>query len=181
MTQDADLIKMLNSNPEKGLEMLMNSYIGLVYTIVYNSLYNFASKEDIEECVSDIIYEVYKNKRNLNLEKGSIKSYICVMAKRRALDLLRKVNRIKNEANLESIDHNQINYGNEVINNELKNDLINAIKELGEPDNEIIIRKYYFGQSTKEISKILNIKENTIDKKVSRGLLKLKKFLGGIL
>ena len=52
---------------------------------------------------------------------------------------------------------------------------------LSEPDKEIFIRKYYLGQSTKIISKILGIKENTIDKKVSRGLLKLKNILKGVL
>jgi RNA polymerase sigma-70 factor (ECF subfamily) len=59
--------------------------------------------------------------------------------------------------------------------------IINEIKFLGEPDSEIFIRKYYFRQSTKYISKIMGIKENTIDKKVSRGLIKLKQTLGVVL
>ncbi|MCL2322162.1 MAG: sigma-70 family RNA polymerase sigma factor [Oscillospiraceae bacterium] len=175
MIQDVDLLKMLNDKPEKGLEMLMNNYIGLVYTIVVNSSYNFASKEDIEECVSDVIFDVYKNKLNLDLEKGSIKSYISVIAKRRAVDLLRKINKHNNIPLDDSIE-----LQGETVNDEVKSDLISGIKELGEPDSEIIIRKYYFGQSTKEISKILKIKENTIDKKVSRGFDKLKKILGGV-
>jgi len=59
--------------------------------------------------------------------------------------------------------------------------LINEIKALGEPDSEIIIRKYYFGQSTRLIARALKLKENTVDKKVSRGLQKLRQSLGGVL
>jgi RNA polymerase sigma-70 factor (ECF subfamily) len=51
---------------------------------------------------------------------------------------------------------------------------------LGEPDREIIIRKYYFGQKSKEIAGVLNLRENTVDKKISRGLKKLKILLGGV-
>jgi RNA polymerase sigma-70 factor, ECF subfamily len=52
---------------------------------------------------------------------------------------------------------------------------------MGEPDHEIFIRKFYLGQSSKEIAKATGIKENTIDKKVSRGLVRLRETLGGIL
>ncbi len=186
MFQDEELLKLLDKKPEKGLEMLMNSYNGLVYTIAYNNLYNFVSKEDIEECVSDIIYEIYKNRRNIDLTKGSIKSFISVISKRRSIDLLRKVNKKKNDISIEGMEYEDIRSENltiedKIVNNETKNYLINSIKSLGEPDSEIMIRKYYFGESTKEISKILKIKQNTIDKKVSRVLSKLKNFLEEVL
>ena len=57
--------------------------------------------------------------------------------------------------------------------------LLWALKELGEPDTQIFLRKYYLGQSTKEIAASLDIKENTIDKKVQRGLAKLRRLLEG--
>lgn len=68
-----------------------------------------------------------------------------------------------------------------VMNKENQNELIQVIKSLGEPDCEIFIRKYYFGQSTKSIANDLGMKENTIDKKVSRGHIKLRELLGGVL
>ena len=66
------------------------------------------------------------------------------------------------------------------MDKETRAQLIETIKKLGEPDSEIFIRKYYLGESTKEISKVLKIKGNTIDKRVSRGLGKLKKLLGEV-
>ena len=66
-----------------------------------------------------------------------------------------------------------------ILKKESNSELIEAIKSLGEPDSEIIIRKYYLHQSSKDISKDIGIKVNTIDKKVSRCIQKLKKILGG--
>ncbi|MEL7567505.1 MAG: antiterminator Q family protein [Dehalobacterium sp.] len=184
---DENLLILLKGNPEKGLEKLMNIYMGLVYTIVYGKLSSICSKEDIEECVSTVFYEVYQNKHNIDLEKGSIKAFLSVIAKRKAIDIYRKHEKIVNRV----VSMDDLSYG--IINaqstkretsdddGEIKAVLIDSIKALGKPDSEIFIRKYYLGQSTKIIAKILDIKENTIDKKVSRGLAKLKEALEGVL
>ena len=86
MTTDKDLLLLLQNNPERGLDKLINIYSGLIYTIVYSKLAN-SSTQDIEECVSDIIFELYKNRNYIDLQKGSIKAYISVIAKRRAMEL----------------------------------------------------------------------------------------------
>ena len=57
--------------------------------------------------------------------------------------------------------------------------LLQCIKELGEPDSHIFIMKYYLGHSTKMIAEKFDLKQNTVDKKVQRGLEKLKKALQG--
>ena len=57
--------------------------------------------------------------------------------------------------------------------------LLQCIAELGEPDSHIFMMKYYFGYSTKMIAEKFQLKENTVDKKVQRGLQKLKKALEG--
>lgn len=89
MIADKELIALLKKNPEKGLDKLINSYSGFVYTIVLSKLAN-SSKQDIEECVSDIIFELYKNRNCIDLQKGSIKAYLAVIAKRKAIDNYRK-------------------------------------------------------------------------------------------
>jgi len=187
LLSDNEIIKLLINSPERGLETLMNTFIGLVYTIVYSKISGICSKEDIEECTSDIFYEIYKNRSSINLEKGSIKAYLSVIAKRKAIDIFRKSSKgIGRNLSIDDMDYDSIAAENSdveklVVESESKAILIKAIKTLGEPDSEIIIRKYYFGQSTKLIAKSLKLKENTVDKKVSRGLNKLKQSLGGVL
>lgn len=184
MVSDEKLIHVLYNNPEKGLEILMKNYIGLVYTIVYNQLSNILSNEDIEECVSDIFFEIFKHKDRIDLNKGSIKGFLAVVSKRKAIDLYRKYkneNKIKVPIDTIDIANNCDDISTSISIEERNDILLKTIKSLGEPDSEIMIRKYYFRQSSKDISKILGIKANTIDKKASRCINKLKNILGGIL
>lgn len=184
MISDIELLKLLHSRPEAGLKVMMDNYMALIYTIIYNKLSGIYSKEDIEECVSDVFFEVFHYKSRIDLQKGSIKAFLAIIAKRKAIDMYRK-NKNNNHVPIDDVSQDLYSIVDDVADSillkESNSELINAIKSLGEPDSEIIIRKYYFYQSSKDISKNLGLKVNTIDKKVSRCMQKLKKVLGGIL
>lgn len=168
--------------PDKDIEELILSHTGLVYTIVYSKLHTSFSKEDIEECVSDVFLEALKKNKNLmNSEKGTVKSYLAIIAKRRAIDFYRRLAKTRANIPIDEVIEicDSTSTENRVIQKEDRKALLTEIKSLGEPDSEIFIRKFYFEQSGKEISVALNIKENTINKKVSRGIEKLKKILAG--
>ncbi|WP_160687975.1 sigma-70 family RNA polymerase sigma factor [Clostridium sp. C2-6-12] len=182
MISDIELLNILIHKPEAGLKKMMDDYMALVYTIIFNQLSNSYSKEDIEECVSDVFFEMFNNRNKIDLTKGSIKAFLAVIAKRKAIDMYRK-NKSKNHIPIEDVAESLFTPSDEVPDLILKKEsnsvLVEAIKSLGEPDSEIIIRKYYLHQSSKDISKDMEIKVNTIDKKVSRCMQKLKKILGG--
>ena len=184
MISDIELLKLLHSRPETGLKIMMDNYMALIYTIVFNKLSGIYSKEDIEECVSDVFFEAFHYRNRIDLEKGSIKAFLAIIAKRKAIDMYRKN---KNNSHIPIDDISQDLYSivddvaDSILLKESNSVLINAIKSLGEPDSEIIIRKFYLYQSSKDISKDIGLKVNTIDKKVSRCMQKLKKVLGGIL
>jgi RNA polymerase sigma-70 factor (ECF subfamily) len=84
---EKELCSLLIQNPEKGLEKIMDQYMAFVYTIVYGKLSSICNKQDIEECVSDIFYEIYRARNIIDLEKGSLKSYLAVLSKRTAIDV----------------------------------------------------------------------------------------------
>ena len=185
MLDDKEMCLLLIRDPQKGIERIMKQYMALVHTVIFGKLSGICNKQDIEECVSDVFYELYKNRNIINLEKGSLKSFLAVLSKRKAIDLYRKQRSNRFELSIDESGYDWPATDGDpekaVINNETSDLLIYRIRELGEPDSQIMIRKYYFGQSTKVISKVLGLKENTVDKKVSRSLVKLKKSLGGIL
>ena len=184
MISDIELLNLLNNKPEIGLKMMMDNYIALIYTIIFNKLSGMHSKEDIEECVSDVFFEVFHYKGRIDLQKGSIKAFLAVVAKRKAIDMYRK-NKNNHHVPIDDVSQGlyteEDDVANTILLKESKSELIDAIKSLGEPDSEIILRRYYLRQSSKDISKNIGLKVNTIDKKVSRGIQKLKKLLGGII
>ncbi len=91
---DEIILKKLRSNPEEGLISLMDTYMGLVYTIVKNKLCSVCRREDIEECVSTVFYDFYRQIETIDLNKGSVKSFLAVIAKRRSIDLYRQYNKV---------------------------------------------------------------------------------------
>lgn len=186
MISDFELLNTLKNNSDTGLELIMEIYSGLVYTIIYNQLKNQYSKEDIEECVSDVFIYIFNNIDKIDLEKGTLKGYLSIISKRKAIDLYRK-HSLKNnlqvpyEEYFDNIFHSSEDTFTSVSQKETNKLLIDAINSLGEPDKTIIIRKYFFLEKSKDISKIVGLKSNTIDKRVSRAMEKLNKLLGGVL
>jgi len=163
---------------------MMDNYMALIYTIIFNKLSGMYSREDIEECVSDVFFEVFRYKSRIDLQKGSIKAFLAVVAKRKAIDIYRK-NKNNNHVSIDDVLQGlytaEDDVAHTILLKESNSELIDVIKSLGEPDSEIILRRYYLRQSSKDISKNIGLKVNTIDKKVSRGIQKLKKLLGGII
>lgn len=184
MQREKEIYLQLQYEPLKGLESLLKDYTGLVYTIVSGRLSSYFKKEDIEETVSDIFYEVYEKRDMIDLEKGTIKSYLALIAKRRAIDIYRKKIKESNEVSLDQFDHTWLlsdeNIEEDLIKEEEKDKVLSAIYSLEDLDRQIVIRKYYLNQKSKEIGSALGLKENTINKRASRALVKLKETLGGI-
>ena len=60
---------------------------------------------------------------------------------------------------------------------EQKKKLLEAVKSLGSPDSEIIVRKYYMGESSKEIAEKLSLTVNAVDTRTSRALKKLRSII----
>jgi RNA polymerase sigma-70 factor (ECF subfamily) len=184
--KDFDLLEELNTNPNRAMEFIIEQYTGLVYSIINSKVSSVGTAEDVKECVSDVFMDFYRQAKGIDLANSSIKGYLAVIAKHKGIDLYRRLagtaNRSVNldETN-EQVTDNKFNPEQEVIQKEQRNVLIKAIESLGEPDRDIFIRKYFLGQRTKEIAEALYLRDNTVDKKISRGLKKLRILLGGVI
>ena len=64
-----------------------------------------------------------------------------------------------------------------VEDKEIHRALLNCIDLLGEPDSTIIIQKYFFMRSAKEISKYVSLTPEAVRARLSRALKKLRKEL----
>ena len=61
--------------------------------------------------------------------------------------------------------------------NTAENVVWDAVMSLGEPDNEIFVRYYVFGEKIREIAKATGVNPSTVKTKLSRGKRKLKEIL----
>lgn len=183
LMNDHTLVKLIKTKPNIGLSELLDRYAALIYSIVSARALGTATCEDIEECVSSVIFEIYKNVEKIDLKRGGFKAYVSVAARRSAIDLFWKSQ--KNRKKVIPID----DYAGDLVEDSLTEDivleaeekrqLIKAIFELGEPDSQILFRKYFYGQKSKEIAKDIGLTSAAVDMRAFRSLKKLRDKMGG--
>lgn len=180
--EDNDLLHLLKSEPETGVAQFLEQYASIIYSIVAGRTRGVASEEDIEECVSDIVFEIYQKANTIDLEKGSLQAWTSVVARNRAINLFKKKARERDRTGpAENLELQACTTDSEqsVINADERRRLLEAVKDLGEPDSIIIIRRFYFGQRSKEIAKDLDMTVSAVDTRLSRAITKLHSMWGG--
>ena len=67
--QEETILALLIDKPAEGIRILTAQYGGLVYSITWRRLQGCLRKEDIEECVSDIFFELYLQRQDRSVER----------------------------------------------------------------------------------------------------------------
>ena len=179
---DSELINLLRSNPDRGYEMIIDRYGNLVYAIVLNKLKNISSREDIEDCVSDIFVEIFRNTDKIDEGKGSLKSFISTVAKRTAIDEFRRLSKLYSRS-VSIDDENENSIISDITpeqTNEAKTEkriIWETIKNLGEPDSIILIQQFFYDKTAKEIGRLLSMTAAAVQKRSVRARERLKKEL----
>ena len=182
--EDKKLLRLLHKDPNAGMEQLLNQYTGLVYAVVKSKLDgSFYVSSDLEDCVADVFSKFYTELADYDPTMSSIKSYLCVIARNHAINIAKRRSleggiSLDDEASLLQVA-DDVMIDSELVDEELRREVIRAVEDLGEPDSSIIFRKYYYGESSKEIAKALGLSVSNVDTRAHRALNKLRKLFGG--
>lgn len=175
---DRELLLLISEDRVKGFSLLVDTYSALVYKIVSSIVLPVGTREDAEECVSDTFLAFYNNLDDVDPEKGSIKGYLALIAKRRAINLYHTLKRLQYAE--EALDEGTAaEAADEVAGFEIRQALVQAVKALGEPDSTIVTRKYILGETAREISTKVGLSPEAVQKRLERSMDKLKAMLGG--
>ncbi|MDD5900844.1 MAG: sigma-70 family RNA polymerase sigma factor [Lachnospiraceae bacterium] len=183
--QDDELLNILKTDADTGMSLLLKQYTGLVCSIVKHTLTGQAfCNADIEHCVADTFSEFYFDLDKYNKSAGSIRAWLCVIAKHNAYDRLRSS---KKETVALSLDAENVpepcsddfSLEDTLITKEFRKNLLREIKALGEPDSIILLRKYFLSESSKEIANRLNMTVSSVDTRTHRAIQKLRSIMGG--
>ena len=178
----SELRSLMKISPDSGHKAVFTEYYNYVYTIVFNKLRSSASKEDMEECVSDIFADLFMELNGGFEYVGDLTAYINTVAKNKAVDMYRSLSAKKNSRSKVSdaeIEHlpDDTDVAAMIESKENGRIVWRMIEKLGEPDSSIIILKYYYGLTSAEIGKKLSISAFTVRKRSERALKRLKKLL----
>ena len=183
--KDEALLKLLSESPDEAMAKLIEQYSGIVYSIVKSRIQDVCISTDIEDCVADVFSDFYIGINKYDHSCFDIKSFLCTLANNKATDVFRRRCKQSNDVSVDDGEtHIQLadgkNFENEIVWEETRKEIIDTVLGMEEPDRSIIVRKYYYGESAKQIGKRLGISEQTVNTRAHRAVKKLKEILGDI-
>ncbi|WP_027622950.1 sigma-70 family RNA polymerase sigma factor [Clostridium lundense] len=170
-----NFIHELKCKNEKALDYIYSKYVNLVYKVVLNVLNDVATKEDIEECVSDVFIAVWKNISKYNADVTPFNKWLIAVSKYKAIDYLRKFNKWEQTIELEeSISTSKDNIEDKIIQQGEMTTIYRTIMDMNKIDRNIFIKRYFLNENIVDIARHLNMSRNSIDSRLSRGRKTLK-------
>ncbi len=152
---------------------LIDQYTSYVTAIISGISKGALSSSDIEEVAADVFFKIWLNRDNIRCE--GIKAFIAQITRNASIDMLRKMKKefVPYDDDILQVTRNE--YPDELaIIRDQKQIMEESVKAFGEPEREIFIRFYYFGESIKTISKKLQMNASTTKTKLYRSRTKLK-------
>ena len=177
--RDEELLQRILNGEQDAFSYMIDAYSKLLWVVVGGILGRSATTQDIEECISDVYVQLWRNPKAFDPQKGSLKTFLAVIARSRALDVYRKLTKAKiielDEA-IQSTDDDLLDY---IIDQEMCQELYAAIRSLTEPNKEIMVRRYFFDEKPASIAKNIALPVKEVENRLYQSKRKLRKLLEG--
>lgn len=172
MEEDKKLYKKFLNGDKESFECIVDKYMEKIIYFIYG----FVKRIDVaEDLAQDVFVYILMNKEKYD-SKYSLKTYLFIIAKSRA------INYIKKESKISYIQDNEYIFTEEEIEDiifekEKSKKLKHAIGKLPEPQNQIIYLVDIEELSYEEICKIFDMSLSKVKTLIHRGRKKLKNIL----
>ena len=178
--KDSELLQLLRRDPVQGMQALSREYAGLLCAVARAKLPASAfGSADVEDVAADTLSDFYLHLDRYDPALSSIKTYLCVMARNRAADVLRRSHIIPLPLDDADGPDDSLDAADSAEEKDLRRRLLGEIKALGEPDSAILIRRYYLGQSAREIAAALGMTASNVATRSHRAIRRLKEIFKG--
>lgn len=179
--EDDLIIKRLQRQDMATYEEVIQTYSAYVSSIVYSRIGNSMTKEDLEEVVSDVFFSLWQQRKKLNVNQGTVKNYLGILARNMAINKLReKTSDLPFSEEVEiAIEETPESLA---IENDLMKYLKGEVNRLNSLEREIFFEYHFDGKTVERIAKDHQMNINTVKAKLARSRKKLRKliFEGGV-
>ena len=180
---DEMLMARIQASDADALGLLHDRYAGMIKGLIMKVLYNDAEADDL---LQEIFMEVWNRAASYSVEKGKALGWMITLARRRAIDRLRKrdtycraTDRLAEET--KNRPHDWVSHVEEdLAQSEMREHLQRVLETLPVAQRQAIELAYYKGMSQREIALHTGIPLGTIKTRLELGLKKLSEALVGL-
>ena len=139
---DERTITAIKNRNEAAINEVITKYSKLLWAVAGAVLNNMGSTQDVEECVADTFIYLWEHPDKYDPQRGKLKTWLSIVARTQAVNRCREISK-RNTISLENTDFiDQLGVVDNILEAETRKSLIAAVNALGEPDREILIRRY---------------------------------------
>ena len=172
---DIAAITGIQARDEDVISQVIVKYSRLLWPIALAVLKNVGSEQDVEECIADVFIDLWEHPDKYEPERGSLKSWLCMVARCKAIDRYRALSK-HNTVSLEgAMMASRMGMQDALLQEETKRELAAAVNALADVERDILIRRYYYEQKPREIAKALNLSVKQVENYLFRSKQKLRK------
>ncbi len=165
---DQNVIEQLSKKNANAIEYLMDTYSKSVYSLIYRILNGYGNNQDIEDCTSCVFTDAWEKCLLYDPEKGSVRTWLLILSKYKALDYLRKLKK-QNEISIDDMPQSVVeNAENIVISKENLQQIIEIINKLNKKDRSIFYDRYFFQESIKNIAANYRLSKHAVENRLWR-------------
>lgn len=172
-----EIVRLLWQRDEQALTMMQQQYGGLCYTILTKFLH---TAQDAEEALNDVLLQIWNSIPPA--KPKCFRAYLAKAARNIALHYMEKGNALKRRGVTVLLDElseciSDSASENELENAALKMTLDRFVRSLHGDERSFFVRRYFYGQSIKEIASTHNCQENRVAVTLHRIRIKLRERL----
>lgn len=163
------------------VEQVVTQYRGLLYYVIRPIV---GDENLVDDCYSAVTEIIVKNYDRYESSKGSLTAWLTKVARNGALNFVQSRSNAmtagdeQDAALLENAaDHRTPE--DHLIEKENREELKEALKSLDKLEAEILLRKYYYMQETRQIGAELGLSERAVEGRLYRIKKKMMKKMGG--
>ena len=143
----------------------MDRYGRLLWKVVGAVLLPWA-ESDAEECVADVFIELWQHPERFDPGRGTLKTWLTLQARSRALDRSRQLARRAEAALEEQLPARALGLEESLLAAEQRAALFFALQTLSDADRDILLRRYAYGQKPRQIAQALDLTVKQVENRL---------------
>lgn len=168
MSDDQTVERLKQRDPE-ALSLLMDNYASSIYGLIGRIIHSIGKPEDVEECVSDTFVSVWHRIDEYDFSRASLRTWIHIIAKYKALDCRRKLMAAGRTLELPhqfALDDDSLEK-TVLLKSELE-DVMQQVDRLNKLERDIFYRRYFYYEPLETIARETGLTRKAVENRLRR-------------